>query len=136
MPDQEPTGQNDQGGGPLREKFEATRKLAVDLMIQTNKGLTASDFNGVEPDQFVEHAAALKQRAREIAAAEAAANPPPPAEDDGADDDEETPQQRTANLSGLSARPASFDPEGDEDRGLWGRDLIRSALERDEKRKR
>lgn len=146
MSDGAPAGQNESGsGGPLREKYEGARKVALDLVIQANPGLQASDFNGVEADQFVAHAASVKQQRESalaqqlgvtvdelpaaLARARGESHDPPPADND-------TPQGRTANLGNLSAPPSSFDPQGDDDRGLTEGDLVEAAFIREAKQQR
>jgi hypothetical protein len=142
MSDEAPAGESG-SGGPLREKFEAARKVALDLTIQAYPGLKPQDFNGVDPDQFVTHATTLKQQRMSqlaedlgvsmddlpaaLARARGEQSPAP---------EPETPQARTANLGSLGGRPASFDPQGDEDRGLWGADLIEAALAQEAREKR
>jgi hypothetical protein len=142
MSDESPEGETSPGG-PLREKFEAARKVALDLTIQAYPGLKPQDFNGVDPDQFVTHATTLKQQRMTqlaedlgvsmddlpaaLARARGESSPAP---------EPETPQARTANLGSLGGRPASFDPQADEDRGLWGQDLIEAALAQEAREKR
>lgn len=143
MPDDSPEGETS-SGGPLREKFEVARRVALDLTIQANPGLKPTDFNGVDPDQFVAHAAGLKQQRQTMLAEELGVSiddlPAALARAKGETSSEapaqETPQARTANLGALGGRPASFDPQGDEDRGLWGQDLIEAELAREAQQKR
>jgi hypothetical protein len=141
MSDEAPAGESG-SGGPLRDKYEAARKVALDLTIQANPGLKPTDFNGVDPDQFVTHATALKQQRMtqlaedlgvtmdELPAALARAK------GESSQPEAETPQARTANLGSLGGRPANFDPRGDEDRGLWGADLIEAALAQEAQQQR
>jgi hypothetical protein len=142
MPDETPAGEPG-SGGPLREKFESARKLALDLLIQANPGLKSNDFNGVDPDQFVAHATGLKQQRMSMLAEELGVTvdelPAALARAKGElspEAVEETPQARTANLGALGGRPAAFDPRGDEDRGLWGADLIEATLAQEAQQKR
>jgi hypothetical protein len=136
-------------GGQLRDKLEAAlaRESAARELLEKTVGISPGSLKGVDPSQYAERAAEVKAEQaaadREAAARflgipvdQLDAHRAAAGSQDLDDEPPETPQSRTASLGQLGGRAATFDPEGDDIRGLTERDLIAAAFTLEAKQKR